>query len=126
MNIPLPLPDELDLGLLGRIRRFHGFETEKEKAVKDTSASLQKDLTTRFETERKLREQEIKGEKALLELRITNLTQEVTRQKIEIETLKQSLASTISQLKEVAVRVIDSAKPTILKASSSSDEEKVH
>ncbi len=105
-------------------KQVAGFEQEKDRAVKDASASVQKDLTSHFETEKKLREQEIKGEKAILELRITTFTQEVARQKTEIEALKQSLTSTTTQLKDVAVRVIDANKPTIIKSSPSfSDEE---
>jgi hypothetical protein len=48
-----------------------GFETEKTKAVKDVQAALVKELEERYSTERKMREQEIKSEKEILNLRIS-------------------------------------------------------
>ncbi|MDO8498782.1 MAG: hypothetical protein Q7S44_03270 [bacterium] len=85
-----------------------GFESEKEKAVASAQATLQKELTTNFETERKLREQEIKAEKELLNLRIQNLTTDNSHQVREIESLKKSLEEATRQIKEVAVKVIES------------------
>jgi len=85
-----------------------GFEEEKEKAVKDASLKLQKELTERFVTEKKLREQEVKSEQELLALKITNLTSENERQVDEIALLKKSLENATIQLKDVAVKVIES------------------
>lgn len=92
-----------------------GFDAEMQKAVKEATALLQKNLTEQFTNERKLREQEVKAEKDLLGLRISNLVQENTRQAKEIEAFKKALEEATAQLKDVAVRVIDSgsnaAKP---------------
>jgi chromosome segregation ATPase len=86
-----------------------GFEAEKEKVVKEASLKLQKELTERFLTEKKLREQEVKAEQELLAFKITNLTQENLRQTNEINTLKKSLENATAQLKDVAVKVIESS-----------------
>ena len=43
-----------------------GFEAEKDKAVKETASTLQKELSAIFETERKLRDQENKAKDELL------------------------------------------------------------
>jgi chromosome segregation ATPase len=90
-------------------KQVAGFEEEKEKAVKEASTSLQKQLQETFNTERKIREQEIKAEKELLAFKITNLTQENTRQANEITALKKSLENATVQLKDVAVKVIESS-----------------
>lgn len=90
-------------------REVADFEEEKEKAVKEASLNLQKELTASFATERKLREQEVKSEKELLVLKITNLTQENNRQSNEIAILKKSLEDATRQLKDVAVKVIESS-----------------
>ncbi len=86
-----------------------GFEAEKQKAIKDATVQLEKTLTEQFSNERKLREQEVKAEKELLGLRITNLTQENQRQEKEIQALKTALEDATRQLKDVAVRVIESS-----------------
>jgi len=88
------------------------FESEKEKAIKQTITELQKTLQEKFDIEKKLREQEFKAEKELLALRITNQTQEISRQSQEITALKKSLEETTKELKDVAIRVIDASKPT--------------
>jgi len=86
-----------------------GFEEEKSKAVKEACSQLQKELTGEFSTKEKMREQEFKAEKEILVLRITNLTSENARQTQEIESLKKSLEEATSQLKDVAVKVIESS-----------------
>lgn len=90
-------------------KQVAGFEEEKEKVVKEASLRLQKELTERFLTEKKLREQEVKSEKELLAFKITNLTSENTRLTNEIVMLKKSLENSTSQLKDVAVKVIESS-----------------
>jgi len=92
-------------------KQVDGFEEEKEKAVKQAEASLQKELTDRFLTEKKLREQEVRSQQELLALKITNLTQENVRQAGEITTLKKALENATAQLKDVAVKVIESSSP---------------
>ncbi len=92
-------------------KQVDGFEEEKEKAVKDASLRLQKELTERFATEKKLREQEVKSEQELLAFKITNLTSENERQGDEIAALKKSLEQATAQLKDVAVKVIESGSP---------------
>lgn len=86
-----------------------GFDEEKEKAAKDASLKLQKELTDQFATEKKLREQEIKSEQELLGLKIANLTSENTRLANEGAMLKKSLEEATRQLKDVAVKVIESS-----------------
>ena len=90
-------------------KQVAGFEEDKSKAVKEANALVQKDLTDGFTAEKKLREQEIKSEKELLILKLTNLTQENLRQSNEITALKKSLEEATSQLKDVAVKVIESS-----------------
>ena len=51
----------------------------------------------------------MKSEKELLVLKITNLTQENSRQSNEIAVLKKSLEEATRQLKDVAVKVIESS-----------------
>lgn len=93
-------------------KQVSGFDAELEKAVKEGRISLQKELTDQFLTEKKLREQEVKAEKELLGLKIQNLVQENTRQNQEIIALKKALEEATAQLKDVAVRVIESSKPS--------------
>lgn len=93
-------------------KQVSGFDTELEKAVKEGKLSLQKELTDQFATEKKLREQEVKAEKEILGLKIQNFVQENTRQSQEIIALKKALEEATAQLKDVAVRVIESSKPS--------------
>lgn len=94
------------------------FETEKEKAIKDACQILQKELTEKFDSEKKLREQEIKAEKEILALKITNLTSENTRFIKEIEELKRALDQTTREVKEIAVKVIESrSNPSVNNSS---------
>ena len=85
-----------------------GFDGEKEKAIAEAQVFLQKELTAQFETERKLREQEHKSEKDLLGLRLTNLTAENNRLNAEVEVLKKTLEEATRQVKDIAVKVIES------------------
>lgn len=86
-----------------------GFEAEKEKAIKEACVLLQKQLQETFATEKKLREQEVKSEQELLALKIANLTSENTRLVNEVVMLKKSLEEATRQLKDVAVKVIESS-----------------
>ena len=94
-------------------KQVAGFETEKEKAVKEACGLLQKQLLDTVAADKKLRVQEIKSEKELLSLKITNLTQDNVRQANEIAVLKKSLEEAAAQLKDVAVKVIESSSPPI-------------
>lgn len=87
------------------------FDREKEKAVKDATDSLSRQLTDQFDTVNKLRDQEVKSEKDLLALKISNLTAENSRQSQEIIALKQALDQATSQVKEIAVKVIEGRTP---------------
>lgn len=113
--------DRLELEILRK--QVSGFEVEKEKAVNAANGILQKDLTVKFESEKKLREQEIKGEKAILDLKITMLTQEASRQREEIVELKRALEKAATQLKEMAVSVIESGKQPTPKLPASQNAE---
>lgn len=86
-----------------------GFEEEEEKAIKEVCDLQQKELSKEYDQERKLREQEIKAEKELQALKIINLTSENTRLANEVIMLKKSLDEATMQLKEVAVKVIESS-----------------
>ncbi len=94
-----------------------GFDEQKEKAVKEALDTLEKTLTEKVDQEKKLREQEIKAEKDILNLKIGNLETDNTRLNREIEILKRSLEEATRQVKEIAVKVIESgstqAKPQI-------------
>lgn len=92
-------------------KQVAGFEEEKNKAIKEACALSEKQLQTAFITETKLREQETKSEKELLVLKITNLTQENGRLNNEIISVKKSLEDVTRQLREVAVKVIESSGP---------------
>lgn len=90
-------------------KQVAGFETEKEKMVKDASLELQKELTGQFTAERKLREQEVRSEQEILALKIANLTSENARLENEVAVLKKSLENATAQIKDVAVKVIESS-----------------
>lgn len=85
-----------------------GFNEQKEKAVKEALDTQEKILTEKINQEKKLREQEIKAEKDILTLRISNLETDNTRLNKEIEILKRSLEEATRQVKEIAVKVIES------------------
>lgn len=95
-----------------------GFETDKTKAIKEACTLLEQRLTQQYSHEKKLREQEVKAERDLLQLKIENLTKENTQQAKEILALKLAFDEATRQVKDIAVRVIDSTKPTVVKSSS--------
>lgn len=84
-----------------------GFESEMAKAVKEAQTNLAKEMEAEYATERKLREQEIKSEKEILNLKIDSLTSENVKLTSEIEVLKKSLDEATRQVKEIAVKVIE-------------------
>lgn len=98
-----------------------GFDNEKEKAVSVAREILQKELVSKFETERKLKEQENKSEKDILNLKISNFTSESNRLNTEIEVLKKALEEATRQVKDIAVKVIESGtKPQTAEVTSTS------
>ncbi len=84
------------------------FEGLKEKAVKEAQVQLEKELNDNFENGKKLREQEVKAEKDLLNMRISTLESDNGRLNKEIEIFKRSLDEASRQVKEIAVKVIES------------------
>jgi uncharacterized protein YukE len=84
------------------------FDAEKEKAIKEACSSLQKELVQKWEFEKKLSDQETKSEKEMLNLRISSLTEENKRLNSEIDILKKSLQTATDQIKQIAVKVIES------------------
>lgn len=96
------------------------FEGQKESAIKETEVLLDKKLTEEFETEKKLREQEIKAEKEILGLKIANFEAENSRLNKEIEILKRSLDEATRQVKEIAVKVIESGSQAKTQTTSES------
>lgn len=89
------------------------FDSQQEQAVKDAQDLLKRQLTEQFETERKLREQEVKAEKEVLGLKIANLEAENSRLSKEMEVLKRSLEEATRQVKDIAVKVIESGSSQI-------------
>jgi len=83
------------------------FENEKGEAVGATEQVLEKELTEKFETAQKLREQEIKAEKEILNLKLESLTAENNKQSVEINALKKALNEATAQVKQIAVKVIE-------------------
>ncbi len=84
------------------------FDNQKEQAVKETQTQTEKELTDQFNQERKLKEQEVKAEKDLLNMRISTLETDNSRLVKDIEILKRSLEEATRQVKEIAVKVIES------------------
>lgn len=100
---------EKDRAELGELRKLaEDFQSEKEKVVKEAEVILEGELAGKFMTDKKLREQEFKSEKEILNLKIGSLTSENTRLTNEIASLKQKLDEATRQLKEIAVKVIES------------------
>ncbi len=95
-------------------KQVASFETEKNKAIKEACFVLQKELTDKFETEERIREQEFKAEKELLNLNIENLTSENTKLSSELTTLKKALEEATRQVKDIAVKVIESSNTNII------------
>lgn len=92
-------------------KQVAAFDSQKDQAVKDAQTILEKQLTEQVENERKLREQEVKAEKDLLNMRVSNLEADNSRLTKEIEILKRSLDEASRQVKEIAVKVIESGQP---------------
>lgn len=88
-----------------------GFDEQTEKATKEALDVLERELTDKFNQEKKLREQEVKAEKDILGLKIANLEAENSRLNKEMEILKRSLDEATKQVREIAVKVIESGQP---------------
>lgn len=97
--------DKMELAELRKA--VENFDYQISEAVKASQAMLQKELTEKFETEKKLKLQESNSEKAILSLRVENLVDQNSKQTAEIQLLKKALDDASRQLKEIAVRVID-------------------
>lgn len=97
--------------------RVGSFDTELQKTIKEAQNSLAKELEEKYTNERKLREQEVKSEKEILNLKITSLTVENNRQGAEITALKKALDEATLQIKEIAVKVIEGRTPKIVGTS---------
>ncbi len=85
-----------------------GFENQKDQAVKEAESSVEKRLIEQFEAEIRFKEQEFKSEKEVSGLKISNLEEENSRLTKEMEILKRSLDEATRQVKEIAVKVIES------------------
>lgn len=103
--------------LAGLRVKVSSFDTETQKAVKEAQNALAKELEERYDSERRLREQEVKSEKEILNLRIASLTAENSRQATEIETLKKALEEATRQVKDIAVKVIEGRTPKVVGTS---------
>lgn len=102
-------------------KQVSSFEGQKDQAVKETESLIKKQLTQEFDNEKRLREQEVKAEKEILGLKIANLEADNLRLNKEMEVLKRSLDETTRQVKEIAVKVIESGsnQPKVQLASDS-------
>ncbi len=98
--------DRLELENLRKLTS--SFDEVKEKAVEEAQAILQKELTISFGTEQKLKDQEFKAKEEILDLKISNLVSENIRQKNELEALKKAFEDATTQVKDIAVKVIES------------------
>lgn len=94
------------------------FVNELQKAVKEAQSVTAGDLEAKYTNERKLREQEVKGEKDILNLKIVSLTVDNNRQTAEIETLKAAFDEATRQVKDIAVKVIEGRTPKIISPSA--------
>lgn len=92
-------------------KRVEDFDRQILQAAQSAQDQLQKELTQKFENDKKLREQEFKSEKEILTLRIENLSGRNSQQSAEIDSLKKALEDASRQLKDIAVRVIDASSP---------------
>lgn len=96
------------------------FEAEKEKITKEAQEQLEIQLNQKFEFENRLKDQEFKAEKEILNLKIANLQAENSRQMKELDLLKKALDEATRQVKEIAVKVIEagntSKSPATLEA----------
>lgn len=97
--------------------RVAAFDTEEQKAVKEAQTATAKELEEKYTNERKLREQEVKSEREILNLKIVSLTTENSRQSGEIQALKAALDEATRQLKDVAVKVIEGRTPKVIDSS---------
>lgn len=102
--------EEIERGkreLMDLREKVAGFESEMAKAVKEAQTNLAKEMDAEYTTERKLREQEIKSEKEILNLKINSLVSDNARLTAEVESLKKALDEATIQVKEIAVKVIE-------------------
>lgn len=89
-------------------QRVLNFPKEQEKAVKEALNDCQKELEEGFANEQRLKEQEDKNEKEILNLKISGLTAENARLTNELAVLRKSLDQATQQVKDIAVKVIES------------------
>ncbi|KKT74117.1 MAG: hypothetical protein UW86_C0014G0008 [Microgenomates group bacterium GW2011_GWA1_Microgenomates_45_10] len=100
---------EKDRQELGQLRKLtETFEAEKEKLIKLTEDETKRRLEAQFGIDKKIREQEFKAEKELLTLRIDNLSSENSKYIKEIDGLRRALDEATRQVKDIAVKVIES------------------
>ncbi len=83
------------------------FDSQKATAIKEAQNLLQQQLTGQFETDKKMREQEFKSEKEILNLKITSLTSDNNRLNGEVTAFKKALEEATQQVKEIAIKVIE-------------------
>lgn len=96
------------------------FEEERTNIVKLTQEEVKKELEEKFEIDKKLREQEFKAEKELLNLKLNNLEAENNKYAKEADNLKKALDEATHQVKDIAVKVIESGS-SLTKSISPSD-----
>lgn len=88
------------------------FPKELEKTVQDAIDATRVEEQNKAKVARDLIEKQVEGERALAKLRIENLEKTAKEQAEEIRQLKTQLERATSQVKDIAVSVIDSNRPT--------------
>ena len=94
------------------------FPADKDKAVKEACVALQKEIEEKFAAEKKLREQEVKAERDIFTLKVSSLETENGRQTREIEVLKKAFDQATTQVKDIAVRVIEAGNQHLAQPST--------
>ena len=88
------------------------FPKELEKNVQDAAGAARIEEQNKAKVAHDLNEKQIEGERALAKLKIENLEKIAKEQADEVRQLKSQLEHATSQVKEIAVSVIDSNRPS--------------
>ncbi|KKS31276.1 MAG: hypothetical protein UU93_C0019G0011 [Candidatus Amesbacteria bacterium GW2011_GWA2_42_12] len=87
------------------------FPKELEKTVQDMTNTTRVEEQNKAKVVRDLMEKQVEGERALAKLKIENLEKTTKEQAEEIRQLRSQLERATSQVKDIAVSVIDSNRP---------------
>jgi len=93
------------------------FEKTLQHTVAETEKRIEAQISTRLKTEFNLERKDYEREKQLADLTITNLKNTTKTQEAEIVELKKQLAVATTQVKDIAIKVIENAKKDAMQAS---------